>query len=86
VYLSVDGVRKIFRALGYEYRDDTAARGTSSTTTGARTCGSTLSFVTHAGVLAHLHPDGSWSPFLVALESDETFDLGRYSVTVPGTN
>jgi trehalose/maltose hydrolase-like predicted phosphorylase len=32
--------------------------------------GSTLSFVTHAGVLAALDPDSSWERFLVALRSD----------------
>jgi trehalose/maltose hydrolase-like predicted phosphorylase len=32
--------------------------------------GSTLSFVTHAGVLAALDPKSSWERFLVALRSD----------------
>ena len=32
--------------------------------------GSTLSFVTHAGVSAALDPESSWERFLVALESD----------------
>ena len=32
--------------------------------------GSTLSFVTHAGVLAALDPESSWERFLVALQSD----------------
>jgi trehalose/maltose hydrolase-like predicted phosphorylase len=32
--------------------------------------GSTLSFITHAAVLAGLDPESSWERFLVALESD----------------
>jgi trehalose/maltose hydrolase-like predicted phosphorylase len=32
--------------------------------------GSTLSFVTHAGVLAAIDPESSWERFLVALHSD----------------
>ena len=32
--------------------------------------GSTLSFITHAAVLAELDPESSWERFLVALESD----------------
>ena len=32
--------------------------------------GSTLSFITHAGVLAVLDPESSWERFLVALNSD----------------
>src|SRR4029078_10849701 len=32
--------------------------------------GSTLSFVTHAGVLAAIDPESSWERFLVALRSD----------------
>jgi trehalose/maltose hydrolase-like predicted phosphorylase len=59
----------IFQRLGYEYRDDTAKRNIEYYD--RRTShGSTLSFVTHAGVLAALDPDSSWERFMVALQSD----------------
>jgi trehalose/maltose hydrolase-like predicted phosphorylase len=66
---SHDEFREIFRRLGYDYRDDTAMRNVAYYD--RRTShGSTLSFVTHAGVLAALDPESSWEGFLVALRSD----------------
>jgi len=62
-------LRETFRRLGYEYRPDTAARNIAYYD--RRTShGSTLSFVTHAGVLAALDPESSWERFLIALRSD----------------
>jgi trehalose/maltose hydrolase-like predicted phosphorylase len=59
----------IFDRLGYGYRADTAMRNVAYYD--RRTShGSTLSFVTHAGVLAGLDPGSSWDRFLVALRSD----------------
>src|SRR5882757_3873368 len=60
---------EIFERLGYDYRPDTAARNVAYYD--RRTShGSTLSFVTYAGVLAALDPESSWDRFLVALRSD----------------
>jgi trehalose/maltose hydrolase-like predicted phosphorylase len=62
-------LHEIFERLGYDYRPDTAARNVAYYD--RRTShGSTLSFVTHAGVLAALDPESSWERFLVALRSD----------------
>ncbi len=62
-------LREIFGRLGYDYGPDTAARNVAYYD--RRTShGSTLSFVTHAGVLAALDPASSWDRFLVALRSD----------------
>src|SRR6201985_3179595 len=64
-----DELREIFGRLGYDYRDDTVARNVEYYD--RRTShGSTLSFVTHAGVLASIDPESSWDRFLVALHSD----------------
>jgi trehalose/maltose hydrolase-like predicted phosphorylase len=66
---SPGALRRMFARLGYEYRPDTAARNIAYYD--QRTShGSTLSFVTHAGVLAGLDPESSWERFLVALKSD----------------
>jgi trehalose/maltose hydrolase-like predicted phosphorylase len=66
---SPEELREIFERLGYDYRPDTAARNVVYYD--RRTShGSTLSFVTHAGVLASLDPESSWDRFLVALGSD----------------
>jgi trehalose/maltose hydrolase-like predicted phosphorylase len=62
-------LRQIFERLGYDYRDDTAAR-TVAYYDSRTSHGSTLSFVTHAGVLAHLDPESSWERFQIALSSD----------------
>jgi len=66
---SHDELREIFGQLGYDCRDDTAMRDVAYYD--RRTShGSTLSFVTHAGVLAALDPESLWERFLVALRSD----------------
>jgi trehalose/maltose hydrolase-like predicted phosphorylase len=62
-------LREIFGRLGYAYDADTVSRNV--TYYDRRTShGSTLSFVTHAGVLAAIDPESSWERFLVALRSD----------------
>jgi trehalose/maltose hydrolase-like predicted phosphorylase len=66
---STSALGVLFERLGYEYRPDAAARNIAYYD--QRTShGSTLSFVTHAGVLATLDPESSWERFLVALRSD----------------
>ena len=66
---SREELREIFGRLGYDYHADTAKRNVAYYD--RRTShGSTLSFVTHAGVLAALDPESSWDRFLVALQSD----------------
>ena len=66
---SDDELREIFGRLEYDYRDDTAMRNIAYYD--QRTShGSTLSYITHAGVLATLDPESSWERFLVALRSD----------------
>ena len=66
---SPSALQRLFERLGYEYHADTAARNISYYD--QRTShGSTLSFITHAGVLAELDPESSWERFLVALKSD----------------
>jgi len=66
---SGDELREIFDRLGYDYGSGTAASNIAYYD--QRTShGSTLSFVTHAGVLAALDPESSWERFLVALRSD----------------
>ena len=63
---SGEELANIFQRLGYDYRADTARRNVEYYD--RRTShGSTLSFVTHAGVLAALDPDSSWERFMVAL-------------------
>ena len=62
-------LREIFARLGYGYDLDTVPRNVAYYD--RRTShGSTLSFVTHAGVLAAIDPASSWERFLVALRSD----------------
>ena len=62
-------LREVFGRLGYDYRADTLTRNVEYYD--RRTShGSTLSFVTHAGVLAAIDPESSWDRFLVALHSD----------------
>ncbi len=64
-----DELREIFGRLGYDYGADTVTRNVEYYD--RRTShGSTLSFVTHAGVLATIDPESSWDRFLVALHSD----------------
>jgi len=66
---SRDELRRLFERLSYPYGPDTA-RANIAYYDQRTSHGSTLSFVTHAGVLAALDPDSSWERFLVALESD----------------
>ncbi|HWW90403.1 MAG TPA: glycosyl hydrolase family 65 protein [Solirubrobacteraceae bacterium] len=67
--LSPHELRGVFERLGYDYGPDTAPKNIAYYD--RRTShGSTLSFVTHAGVLAPLDPESSWQRFLVAIESD----------------
>jgi len=66
---SDEQLRHLFERLGYEYGRDTARKNIDYYD--ARTShGSTLSFVTHAAVLAALDPESSWERFIEALESD----------------
>jgi trehalose/maltose hydrolase-like predicted phosphorylase len=66
---SEDELGPLLRQLGYEYGPDTARRNIEYYD--ARTShGSTLSFITHAAVLASVDPVSSWERFMVALESD----------------
>jgi trehalose/maltose hydrolase-like predicted phosphorylase len=62
-------LREVFGRLGYAYDAGTISRNV--TYYDRRTShGSTLSFVTHAGVLAAIDPESSWERLLVALRSD----------------
>ncbi len=66
---SEEQLRHLFEGLGYEYGPDTARKNIAYYD--ARTShGSTLSFITHAAVLASLDPESSWERFIAALESD----------------
>jgi trehalose/maltose hydrolase-like predicted phosphorylase len=64
-----DELRGLFERLGYEY-DRGLARRTIEYYDRRTSHGSTLSFVSYAGVLAGLDPPSSWERFMVALESD----------------
>ncbi|NJC71364.1 glycoside hydrolase family 65 protein [Planosporangium thailandense] len=64
-----DELRSIFERLGYRYDSDLARR-TIDYYDRRTSHGSTLSFVTYAGVLAGLDPASSWDRFMVALNSD----------------
>jgi trehalose/maltose hydrolase-like predicted phosphorylase len=66
---SEEELRQILERLGYDYTPDTARR-TIAYYDRRTSHGSTLSFITHAGVLAEIDPESSWERFLVALESD----------------
>jgi trehalose/maltose hydrolase-like predicted phosphorylase len=59
----------LFARLGYEH-DPALTRRTIDYYDRRTSHGSTLSLVTHAGVLAGLDPTSSWDRFIVALESD----------------
>ncbi|MEQ7004902.1 glycosyl hydrolase family 65 protein [Actinopolymorpha sp. B17G11] len=66
---SAEELKAIFDRLGYPYAEETAHR--NIVYYDQRTShGSTLSYVTHAGVLAEYDPVSSWERFRVALESD----------------
>ena len=64
-----DELADVFGRLGYVLEPD-ATRQNVEYYDRRTSHGSTLSFVTHAAVLAALDPDSSWQRFLVALESD----------------
>jgi alpha,alpha-trehalase len=64
-----DELAEVFGRLGYELAPD-ATRRIVEYYDRRTSHGSTLSFVTHAAVMATLDPDSSWERFLVALESD----------------
>lgn len=66
---SREELRRLLGRLGYELSEETARR-TIDYYERRTSHGSTLSFVTHAGVLARIDPESSWQRFLVALESD----------------
>jgi trehalose/maltose hydrolase-like predicted phosphorylase len=66
---SPGALRSVFERLGYEYNAATAER-TIAYYDQRTSHGSTLSFVTFAGVLTALDPESSWERFLVALRSD----------------
>ncbi|MEV4834291.1 HAD-IA family hydrolase [Nonomuraea sp. NPDC049486] len=61
--------RELFGRLGYDYDADLVKR-TIEYYDARTTHGSTLSFVTYAGVLAAIDPESSWERYLAALESD----------------
>ena len=64
-----DVLRGLFERLGYEYSPDMARKNVDYY--GHRTShGSTLSFIAHAGILAGIYPESSWTRHMVALESD----------------
>jgi trehalose/maltose hydrolase-like predicted phosphorylase len=64
-----DELKRLFEQLGYDFSPDLIRKNIDYYD--QRTShGSTLSFVTHAAVLASLDPKSSWDRFLVALESD----------------
>ena len=66
---SSEELGRLLGRLGYRFTAEDARRNIDYYD--ARTThGSTLSFVTHAGALAALDPESSWSRFLIALESD----------------
>ncbi len=66
---SDEQLRSIFGRLGYPFEPD-ARRRTIEYYDRRTSHGSTLSHITHAGVLATIDPDSSWQRFLTALESD----------------
>ena len=62
-------LQEIFGRLGYPYNADALPRNVAYYD--QRTShGSTLSLVTHAGVLAAIDPDSSWERFVLAVHSD----------------
>ncbi|HKS49122.1 MAG TPA: trehalose-phosphatase [Amycolatopsis sp.] len=66
---SDEELRALFDRLGYRYSADVGRR-TIEYYDRRTSHGSTLSLVTHAGVLAARDPKSSWDRFMVALQSD----------------
>jgi trehalose-phosphatase len=66
---SDEELQTVFDRLGYEYNPELTRR-TIDYYDRRTSHGSTLSLVTHAGVLASRDPKSSWDRFMVALESD----------------
>ncbi len=64
-----DELRRLFEQLGYAH-DSQMARRTVEYYDQRTSHGSTLSLITHAGVLAALDPESSWERFMAALDSD----------------
>ncbi len=62
-------LQELFGQLGYEFNEETA-RKTIDYYERRTSHGSTLSFITHAGVLAAVDPKRSWQRFLVAVEAE----------------
>jgi trehalose/maltose hydrolase-like predicted phosphorylase len=62
-------LQQLFGRLGYTYDRDLVRR-TIDYYDRRTSHGSTLSFVTYAGVLAGIDPASSWDRFMVALQSD----------------
>ncbi|MDV8002138.1 glycoside hydrolase family 65 protein [Rhodococcus sp. IEGM 1408] len=62
-------LRRVVTRLGYDFPDDAAQR-TIEYYDQRTSHGSTLSYITHAGVLARFDPDASWERFKIALGSD----------------
>ncbi len=60
---------EVFERLGYEF-DHALAKRTIEYYDARCSDGSTLSFVTFAGVVASFDPESAWDRFMVALESD----------------
>jgi trehalose/maltose hydrolase-like predicted phosphorylase len=61
--------KRLFERLGYDYTPEMVRKNIDYYD--RRTShGSTLSFIAHAGILAGLDPESSWSRYMVALESD----------------
>jgi trehalose/maltose hydrolase-like predicted phosphorylase len=66
---SEEELERLFERLGYDYTPEMVRKNTDYYD--QRTShGSTLSFIAHAGILAGLDPESSWTRYMVALESD----------------
>src|SRR5215212_2001854 len=66
---SEEELERLFERLGYDYTPEMVRKNTDYYD--HRTShGSTLSFIAHAGILAGLDPESSWTRYMVALESD----------------
>nr|WP_281276420.1 trehalose-phosphatase [Dictyobacter kobayashii] len=64
-----DELKQIFERLGYPYTTETL-RKTVDYYDARTSHGSTLSFVTYAGIFSEINPGVSWERYMVALESD----------------